>query len=528
MTIDKLSGCLSPNRFIPIDSEELTALEQLGKMIGKTNELVEDVNKINVELPLKLNTKDYQNDMLVNRKINENGDFTGTWFGVKSPHDLNPSLFDYDHLKSLTSDGISYSSLELIGDRFGWKSIHFIGDSITHGANCEDIELDSWCGIIKRCLAIDYQTPNHGYETIYSPIQNSNGKYTSSHYCDTVGSWSMNEDYRSISLCNMSSVESGAILKITPNTNSKYCKVLFNGVEDGGSFKVYLSNNPSIITTVNTNVGVEGVFYSNAIDLQNANGELQIMIEKTDDKLTEILGVQYYDDESKPMLQNYARSGAKLKDINSSIIPTLCNTSLAFFALGHNDQWDDDVAAFSNKINEFMNQFFKFKTKVVVLDFIWDESKTVLKNELKRLASSLDGIYIDLAPYHTQIGFMSDESHPSPYGHQVIASVVAQKLGLGVRSKGGSLLYKKPVNIGMMNDGELLYNTSYREGKKVTFNLGISQSRNNGDVVAIFPKPVSETKFLSGGEEYTILTSGMVVYNGSTKIKHELRGCYLI
>lgn len=528
MAVDKINGVLTPNRFIPIDTEELTGLEYIGKLTNKTNEMVSHINVIDKKIPTKLNVSDYQNDMLINRKINENGDFTGSWFGVSSPHDLNPSLIDYELLKSLSSDGISYSSLDLIGDRFGWKSIHFIGDSITHGANCEDIEMNSWCGIIRRCLAIDYQTPNHGYETIYSPIQNANGKYTSSHYCDTVGSWSMNEDYRSISLCNMSSVEKGAILKITPNTNSKFCRVLFNSVDDGGSFKVYLSNNPTILTTVNTNVGVDGVFYSNQIDLQNANGELQIMIEKTDSKLTEIVGVQYYDDESKPMLQNYARSGAKLKDINTSIIPTLCNTSLAFFALGHNDQWDEDVSSFSNKINEFMNQFFKFKTKVVVLDFIWDENKTVLKNELKRLSSSLDGIYIDFSPYHNQIGFMSDESHPSTYGHQVIASVVAQKLGLGVRSKGGSFLYKKPVNIGLMNNAELLYNTSYREGKKVTFNLGISQSRTNGDVVAIFPKPLNEIKFLSGGEEYTILKSGLVVYNGETKEKHELRGCYTI
>ena len=237
---------------------------------------------------------------------------------------------------------------------------------------------------------------------------------------------------------------------------------------------------------------------------------------------------QYYDDESQVMLQNYARSGLKLKDVNSSIIPSLCNTSLAFFALGHNDQWDDDIVSFSNKLDEFIYQFKRFNTKVVVLDFIWDESKTTLKNELKRLANEVNGLYVDLSPYHYQEGFMGDISHPTEKGHQIMASVVAQKLGLGVRSKASSFIYKKPLNMGLMNGGYLLYENSYREGKRVTFNLGISQIRNTGDVVAIFPKPLQETTFLSGGEEYTILKNGMVVYKGLTKEKHELHGSYHI
>ena len=39
--MDKINAVLTPNRFIPIDSEELTALELIGKVVNKTNEVVD-------------------------------------------------------------------------------------------------------------------------------------------------------------------------------------------------------------------------------------------------------------------------------------------------------------------------------------------------------------------------------------------------------------------------------------------------------------------------------------------------------
>ena len=80
--------------------------------------------------------------------------------------------------------------------------------------------------------------------------------------------------------------------------------------------------------------------------------------------------------------------------------------------------------------------------------------------------------------------------------------------------------------MGVMNNANILFENSYREGKRVTFNLGVSQLRYDGDVIATFPKPVQQTTFLSGGSEYTILKNGLVVYRGEPKDKHELSGSY--
>ncbi|MGL4949041.1 MAG: hypothetical protein ACRC5M_01565, partial [Anaeroplasmataceae bacterium] len=41
-----IEHCLNHNRFIPINSEELTALELIGKTVEKTNEVVEKTNEV--------------------------------------------------------------------------------------------------------------------------------------------------------------------------------------------------------------------------------------------------------------------------------------------------------------------------------------------------------------------------------------------------------------------------------------------------------------------------------------------------
>ena len=42
--MNKITGCLLSNRYIGIDHEELSALELIGKIIDKTNELVDSTN----------------------------------------------------------------------------------------------------------------------------------------------------------------------------------------------------------------------------------------------------------------------------------------------------------------------------------------------------------------------------------------------------------------------------------------------------------------------------------------------------
>lgn len=71
--MDKINHCVNHNRFIPIDTEELSGLELIGKNISKTNEIVED------------------NKKLWEDKTNLNGDHKGTWCGLK-PSQANETI----------------------------------------------------------------------------------------------------------------------------------------------------------------------------------------------------------------------------------------------------------------------------------------------------------------------------------------------------------------------------------------------------------------------------------------------------
>ena len=68
--IDKMKTFLSPNRFIPNDYEELTALELIGKQNAKIDEVVEGTNK---------------NESNIKNKLDINGDFLGSWHGITHP-----------------------------------------------------------------------------------------------------------------------------------------------------------------------------------------------------------------------------------------------------------------------------------------------------------------------------------------------------------------------------------------------------------------------------------------------------------
>lgn len=90
--IDKFNmGMINSTRFIPIDQEELTALELMGKNMAKTNEVVEEVNKQRVDLDGKMGVTQYELD-IEKRKLYPNADFRGSWFGITSPTLADPGI----------------------------------------------------------------------------------------------------------------------------------------------------------------------------------------------------------------------------------------------------------------------------------------------------------------------------------------------------------------------------------------------------------------------------------------------------
>jgi hypothetical protein len=76
---------------LELDAEELSALELMGKVATKNNELVEGHNVLETKTNnLEIN-KENISDLEQNRKLDKNGDFTGTWHGLK-PSQTNEAI----------------------------------------------------------------------------------------------------------------------------------------------------------------------------------------------------------------------------------------------------------------------------------------------------------------------------------------------------------------------------------------------------------------------------------------------------
>ena len=105
--MDKISHCVNHNRFFGIDSEELSGLELIGKNIDKTNELVDSVNNIKNDDFKKVTHEEMNNKY----KINDDADFTGSWFGLKKPSLSNEGLAaqvdkNTNDIKSLSNNNV--------------------------------------------------------------------------------------------------------------------------------------------------------------------------------------------------------------------------------------------------------------------------------------------------------------------------------------------------------------------------------------------------------------------------------------
>lgn len=97
--IDKMKTYLSPNRFIPNDYEELTALELIGKQNNKIDEVVEGCNKLELT------------------KVSQGSDFKGSWYGISKPQYAEPGIASVvDKLVNHQGDFVNVEQFNCVGD----------------------------------------------------------------------------------------------------------------------------------------------------------------------------------------------------------------------------------------------------------------------------------------------------------------------------------------------------------------------------------------------------------------------------
>lgn len=80
-------------------------------------------------------------------------------------------------LSGATKSHASVNGILYAQNPWGVRCLNVFGDSISFGANAQDIERDSWVGILKKMLNIEFGQSNIGVLNIVSQSSNADGTY---------------------------------------------------------------------------------------------------------------------------------------------------------------------------------------------------------------------------------------------------------------------------------------------------------------------------------------------------------------
>lgn len=107
--------CLNPYKHLDIDYVEFTMLEQVSKMSHSLNQTIDEVEKCVEDLKDKLSKEEYIDDINRVRKIDCDGDFTGSWHGIERPTLANETISSVvdNHEQRLNDVDLSLDTLAL-------------------------------------------------------------------------------------------------------------------------------------------------------------------------------------------------------------------------------------------------------------------------------------------------------------------------------------------------------------------------------------------------------------------------------
>jgi len=397
---------------------------------------------------------------------------------------------------------------------WGIRTMNILGDSISHGANVADIPNDSWVGIFRKMVNAEFGANNYGFCSINSTISNAQGTFQELHNVSTSGTWATESSVTDDSMMNGYAFKSSTVdskLTIIAPVSNKYFKVWYKG-NALGSYELRI--NGLIITTESTAVasGQEGGWYwhSGRIMEDNFYGSCTIeIIVKTGE--VQIMGVSYLDaDWREFQLNNFSQSGRRIQYLSEQVIDRATKDCEALvFALNHNDQNSvgaDQLAVIAN-INHLIAYANTNDCKVYILDFCWHaDNAHWLRVELERARIEINKAELvsfpdmfnlsgDVATTNetiTELSFLSDSSHPTMFGHRVIAETLAKVMGLSVNAKKLAAISSptfKPLTLinGWRNNDTAKPTAWRRSGNKIEVRFNLRDSFKVSDIIATLP-----------------------------------------
>lgn len=404
-----------------------------------------------------------------------------------------------DRLIQFGINSKSYNSVNgaLISQNpWGVRCLNVLGDSISFGANANDIERDSYVGILKKMLNVEFGQANIGLLNIISGSSNEHGSYGQyfSASSSQTGTWT------SISGPGASHIPFGFALQsnVVGSTQNlkcplsqRYMRVWYDGTVSG-SIEVVIDS--VVVQTITTDgMGTGGDRATTAIELGlavTANKGVCNFTLRCKSGTIRLTGLEFTNDLSGNSFRvhNFSRDGRAGRYVGQEVINQACAGAYAFiWALGTNDVPGLDevaLAEYTQRIDWIISAAAANRTRVVFVDFLFDQPYShPLRQQIRRGAATVRGsVLIEADRVWTVSGAQYSDAertsrglaagvHPEEIGHRLIAESIAKSLGLQVTSKREAIL-RDPMWKALDMSASTLVNSSTIPGRISGYRIG--------------------------------------------------------
>ena len=371
-----------------------------------------------------------------------------------------------------------------------------LGDSISHGAYQGGLYNNGWVNVFKRMVNAEN---NHSVDGSYGLIPLLSWNTPANNNTVDIAAISFINNPTPVfniegeQLLNALAFEltTTAYVRSSLPTFQSTVRVWYVQHTGGGNLEVFV--NGVSVATQDTS-GALDLAANITVPMTDNGLGLHVIEVKASSGTVTFTGFGY--ENAGNVVNNFSQSGRRLLDATQTGLKQLCSTGNLVMALGHNDVpvVDGNPAnenAFSQNIDHIIKWCTYFNTNVVVPDFCWfTEPASYVRKELKRLAASTNGVYIDFPSlltrdYRNKVEFSAsfllvstlrmwhDQSHPNELGGQWIAETIAKAVGLGCNTKNEALSFHDfPMPIRLSGTDLINRFTTYPN---------ISTIRRNGD-----------------------------------------------
>lgn len=371
---------------------------------------------------------------------------------------------DLSALESRASAESTKSHLSVNGalasqNPWGVRCLNVFGDSISFGANCTDIERDSWVGLIKKMLNIEFGQSNVGLLNIVSgsgPTEDPFRQYFSTSGSQT-GTWASITGASAAHIpfgFALQSVVAGSAQNLRAPLSQRYMRVWYDGTVTGEIEVVINGVVVQTIATAGAGTGYDRAAFLEPGTLVASNQGVFNFILRCKSGTIRLTGLEFTNDTTGNSFRvnNFSRDGRAGQYVGQDVINKACAGCYGFiWALATNDITNYSAAvqtAYDQRIDWIIAAAAANRTKVVFIDFLYNQPYSHgLRASMRRGAASIpNAILIEADQVWTVSGAQYTDAertqrglaagvHPEEIGHRLIAETLSQRLGLNCSAK---------------------------------------------------------------------------------------------